>query len=110
MVNNDSGSGSEVEDTAIDMYGCDQGVALVNMAAIAGGSLAIKVESDEASDGSFGTTADGDGAQTITETGLTTIEVKNMKRYWRLVYTDSAHAKTWAAIFVGWNARSLPIA
>lgn len=109
-VNNASGTGTEVEDTGIDMYGCEQGVLLVNMHAIAGGNLVIKVESDEALAGTYGTTADGDGETTISTAVLTAIEVKHTKRYWRIVYTDSADAKTWCAIFVGWNAKSVPIA
>lgn len=106
----DTGAGTEVEDTGIDMYGCEQGVVLIYMGAIAGGNLVIKAESDEVLAGTYGTTADGDGEQTITEAVLTTMEVKNMKRYWRIVYTDSAHAKIWVCVYVGWDARSVPIA
>jgi len=106
----DTGAGTEVEDTGIDMYGCEEGVVLIEMGYIAGGSLVIKAESDEILAGTYGTTSDGDGEQTITTAVLTTMEVKNMKRYWRIVYTDSAHAKIWACIYVGWAARSVPIA
>ena len=110
-VNNASGTGAEVDDDGIDMYGCEQGVVLINMAVIAGGgSLVIKAESDEILAGTYGTTSDGDGEQTIETAVLTTMEVKNMKRYWRIVYTDSNDTKTWSCVFVGWSARSVPIA
>lgn len=106
----DTGAGTEVEDTGIDMYGCEQGVVLVEMVAIAGGNLVIKVEDDHVLGGTYGTTSDGDGEQTISTAVLTTIEVKNMQRYWRIVYTDSAHAKNWCCIYLGWDAKTVPIA
>ena len=108
-VNNASGAGTAVSDTGIDMKGCNSGVLLVNMAAIAGGSLVVKVESDHVLAGTYGTTADGDGETTITTAVLTAIEVNQMERFWRIVFTDSAHAKTWSAVFVGWDGNVIPI-
>lgn len=106
-VLNASGAGTEVEDTAIDMKGCTRGAVLVNMGAIASGSLVIKVEHCEESGGTFAA-AEGDGEQTISVTGLTEIEVTATKRYWRITFTDSAHAKTWSAIAVGYDAPTAP--
>lgn len=108
-VNNASGSGTASTDTGIDMKGCNSGVLLVNMAAIASGSLVIKVQSDHVLGGTYGTTADGDGETTITTAVLTAIEINQLERYWRLIYTDSADAKTWSAVFVGWDGNVVPI-
>jgi len=108
-VNAAGGSTTEVEDTGIDMGGCNSGVLLVNMAIIAGGSLVIKVEDDHVLAGTYGTTCDGDGETTITTAVLTAIEVNQTERYWRIVYTDSADTKTWSAVFVGWNSNVAPL-